>query len=860
MNLNYCCVCGRYFEWIGTIQSVLQHWKKKFQHHEVTYDEVINYASSHVRFLPLGESVGTPHLVVESALIVSAKTTFLEKFELLNAHLLKYIPGQSEGKWCMLPSLLETYGVVLPQAAQDFIVKKVAFPGEALIPQKQLGTPLHPNTTGLFKPGLKISLRLHKTVTLRELGKVMRDLDPFQEPLLDHLQMLVFFKLHKSSLFDKYLRHFLKKIAEELQEPQELVSLTSFQDIHFSIPPPSLARNNSQTMPRDNLVRGLVSTQDLIKKIIFGTATYFEIVAEDEGMLKGLDMEQEFAILHEYGQYNHLTGATCEGLDGVRNLLELFQYTTHINNIRSVCDHYSTLKGCSDGSNLMELYTTIENHVWVEDPTQLKPLEAKEKIKHMKEVFFSSKCLEIFADMADSIKDRETCRNHSRNIEVTNYRVQEKAAHILAEKEIKIQQLSGIILEKESNFCQLLAEKEVEIEKLSGTICEKDASFQQLIKDKEAEIKKLSGTVQDTLEMSDYIQKSLIDKESEIEKLLGTIHEQDAYIQQCLTEKEAEIEKLSRNLQEKRDTAEQKSVVIEKLSKKLKTYEELYDESWLEITKRSESSWKIERFKINTIPQKKVGVGSWGVVNSGHFRGECVAFKYVHEQLFLQYPGIVDLIKREVSIMAHIQHPNLVRFIGAVLDEDVEAKRDVPIIVLELMDMNLRTAYSMERIDRPAALSIFCDIAYALHYLHEQLSPMIHRDVSSPNVLLKRLPNQSFKAKISDFGSANLVKLSRTAGAGAIIYTAPEMFPQDITVEPPEQTVKVDVFSYGIVLLEVVNEKMPEIEKRTLLLQTCKSKWKEIFDLIIWCTKRAPEDRPTMREILNSLHQISVIV
>ena len=347
------------------MQGVLQHWKKKFQHHTVTFDEVINYVSSHMKFLHLGESVGTPHLVVEFALIESAKTTFLEKFELLNAHLLKYIHGQSECTWCILPSLLEAYGVVLPQAAQDFIVKKVAFPGEVLIPQEQLGTPLHPNTTGLFKPGLEISLRLHKTVTLRELSKVLRDLEAFQQPLLDHLQMLVFFKLHKSSLFDKYLRHFLKKIAEELQEPQEFMSRISFQDIPFSIPfatspgsfvlPPSLARNNSQTKPRDNLVRGLVSTQILLKKIMFGTATYSEIVAEDEGMLKGLDIEQEFAILHEYGQYNHLTGATCEGLDGVRNMLELFQYTTHVNNIRSVCDQYSTLKGCSENPKLMEL-------------------------------------------------------------------------------------------------------------------------------------------------------------------------------------------------------------------------------------------------------------------------------------------------------------------------------------------------------------------------------------------------------------------------------------------------------------------------------------------------------------------------
>ena len=228
--------------------------------------------------------------------------------------------------------------------------------------------------------------------------------------------MLVFFKLHKSSLFDKYLRHFLKKIAEELQEPQELVSRIPVQDIPFSIPfvtspgsfvlPPSLACNNSQTKPRDNLVRGLVSTQMLLKKIMLATATYSEIVAEDEGMLKGLDIEQEFAILHEYGQYNHLTGATCEGLDGVRNMLELFQYTTHVNNIRSVCGQYK-LKGCLDDPKLKDLCAIMEDHVLFEDRSQLTPREAKKKMTQVKQILClgehtSSKCLEIFAAMADS--------------------------------------------------------------------------------------------------------------------------------------------------------------------------------------------------------------------------------------------------------------------------------------------------------------------------------------------------------------------------------------------------------------------------------------------------------------------------
>ena len=276
------------------------------------------------------------------------------------------------------------------------------------------------------------------------------------------------------------------------------------------------------------------------------------------------------------------------------------------------------------------------------------------------------------------------------------------------------------------------------------------------------------------------------------------------------------------------------------------------------MTSTSTVPWKIDRSLIRHIPQCSIGNGAWGEVYSATFRGKPVAIKYVYKDL-LQIKDTVEMIKREIGIMAHIQHPNLVGFIGAVLDKDVDSKKDGPIIVLELLDMNLRVAYTTENLEWATMLSIFCDVAYALHYLHEQIDPIIHRDVSAPNVLLKKLPNQSFKAKVSDFGSANLAKRSKTAGAGAIIYTSPEMFPhEDITADPPGQTVKVDVFSYGIVLLEVVCGELPDIEKRSMLLRSCKSKWKEVYDLIIWCTKKAAEDRPTMRETLYSLNQILI--
>lgn len=395
------------------MQRVLKHWSKKFQSEQIHYDDILHYACSHVKLPPLGETICAPQLVLDFPRVEFTKTSFLAKFETLNTYLLKYIPGQSDGKWCILPSLLEDYGVSLPQTAQGFIVKKVSFPGQDLIPRDQLGTPLRPSTNGLFNPGHDISLRLHKSLTLLELGQVLMELELFQQPLLEHLDMLVFFKLHTSTLFDKYLRFNLKKIADDQHEPQEIFSRMQLSDIPFSIPfhsgfsPPSFSRTPTLGLPMSNLVQALADTRTLVCKIMLGTATYSEIIAEDEGMLQGLDIEREFSILQEYGQLSNMAGSSCEGLDGVRSMLELFQYSRHIKNICDVCEQYKTLQCCHNDPRLTQLTAIMEEHIKTEDRSKLTPLEAKDKMLHVKEVLClgqntSSKCLDIFAVMSHS--------------------------------------------------------------------------------------------------------------------------------------------------------------------------------------------------------------------------------------------------------------------------------------------------------------------------------------------------------------------------------------------------------------------------------------------------------------------------
>ena len=255
--------------------------------------------------------------------------------------------------------------------------------------------------------------------------------------------------------------------------------------------------------------------------------------------------------------------------------------------------------------------------------------------------------------------------------------------------------------------------------------------------------------------------------------------------------------------------------------------------------------------------QGQIGIGGWGVVVKGVFRGQKVAVKQPHDAILSLH--VVERLKREMRIMAAVRHPNLVRFLGGVLDKQAHKLLAPPLIILELLDTNLRTAYEQGQVTGANKLTIFRDVAYALHYLHEYQEPIIHRDVSSPNILLESLSTGIWRAKLSDFGSANLACYSVTIGEGAFMYSAPEMFVVSDLTTLPLQTTKVDVYSYGVVLCEAVAEKMPEPPNYHFqsLLPRVRATWRAIHDLVISCTKKSPRERPTMAAVIDMLSMIS---
>ena len=150
---------------------------------------------------------------------------------------------------------------------------------------------------------------------------------------------------------------------------------------------------------------------------------------------------------------------------------------------------------------------------------------------------------------------------------------------------------------------------------------------------------------------------------------------------------------------------------------------------------------------------------------------------------------------------------------------------------------------------RQQVSNIAMDVGKALNYLHlMKPDAIIHRDVSSSNVLLEPLGAHMWIAKLSDFGSSNFARQVTTAGPGNFTYAAPE------SSDPDLQSPKMDVFSYGILLLEMSGGCFPEVKIRQDLIQALS--WSKMQTMVLECTAKDPKRRPSMAEVLIKLPNI----
>ena len=255
----------------------------------------------------------------------------------------------------------------------------------------------------------------------------------------------------------------------------------------------------------------------------------------------------------------------------------------------------------------------------------------------------------------------------------------------------------------------------------------------------------------------------------------GQLQERDGELRQMTQQ----LTNVQRQLQEK---DEENTTMEEKLRKKEQEVNEMEislsaaQQGLDECSGQQSPDWVISRDQIQ-LTEKCIGRGGWGFVVEGKYCGCTVAVKQVYNDLLTLSSHNIELFEREMTIASRCRHPCLLQFIGATNDEGS------PLFVTELMETSLRKLLEQRSLSTAEVVIISLDVARALNYLHQKKPrPIIHRDISSANVLLWRQEDQ-WRGKVSDYGAANFMQHTLSIGPGAAVYSAPEAFTKNQTVK-----------------------------------------------------------------------------
>ncbi|KAH9691664.1 hypothetical protein KPL70_016180 [Citrus sinensis] len=264
-------------------------------------------------------------------------------------------------------------------------------------------------------------------------------------------------------------------------------------------------------------------------------------------------------------------------------------------------------------------------------------------------------------------------------------------------------------------------------------------------------------------------------------------------------------------------------------------------EKAIESQTKSED-WEIDRRLLKT--GERIASGSCGDLYRGVYLGQDVAVKVLRSEHLND--TLEDEFVQEVAILREVQHRNVVRFIGA------STKSPHLCIVTEYMPGGSLYDYLHKNhnvLKLPQLLRFAIDICKGMEYLHQR--NIIHRDLKTANLLM----DTHNVVKVADFGVARFQNKGgvMTAETGTYRWMAPEV----INHQPYDQ--KADVFSFAIVLWELVTAKVPYDSmtplqaalgvRQGLRPDLPENAHPKLIDLMQRCWDAVPDNRPSFSEI-----------
>ncbi|XP_011003100.1 PREDICTED: dual specificity protein kinase shkB-like isoform X1 [Populus euphratica] len=264
--------------------------------------------------------------------------------------------------------------------------------------------------------------------------------------------------------------------------------------------------------------------------------------------------------------------------------------------------------------------------------------------------------------------------------------------------------------------------------------------------------------------------------------------------------------------------------------------------------------WEIDARQL--IYEKKIANGSSGDLYKGTFCSQDVAIKVLRgEHLNNKLQSEFD---QEVFIMRKVRHKNVVKFIGAC------TRPPSLCIITEFMSGGSMYDFLHKQkgsLNLQSLLRVAIDVSKGMHCLHQ--NNIVHRDLKSANLLM----DENGVAKVADFGVARVQDHSgvMTAETGTYRWMAPEV------IEHKPYDHKADVFSFGIVLWELLTGKLPYehlsplqaavgVVQQGLRPSIPSHSHPKLAELLERCWQQDPSLRPDFSEILELLQQLDRMV